>query len=728
MLEVSVMSPTLGEEIRSKYNLKEYPFLKTVRPKEEELIRILGNRSATALPMPVPLQPIPKAIDYSQYIHFVREQGAWGCFAYSLAACMDILNEMKCPYSPNISVNRQLWGFNFQIRGEKVPWYGEEPTKTFEEYITKYGCPTEGTELTDSDGLKWPMVEGDAECPNFKLAGPSTSIKVDLTEIKNALAAKGPLRIGAWDCHFVALVGYDDVKQRLKFINSGGDQWGENGFGYIDYAKLSQEVQTVEFFDAIPPSPIPTARIAFTSEYRQDLYLWIGIDGKTSEKRIWPSGQRQDKSKNLEITVTLPVNLSWPEEKKPPVGEWQWPTTKGLYLDIFHSGAHSESSGKLVDFTVSFQDQLFKCKQLGQPAANLSPHQAKRFMIYRDAEAAAKSTLTSITFNGDPRVYYINPYNRVHELAWWGSNWHCMIMKAPADAPNAKAGKALTSTTLGGDPRIYYLGGNNHIYELAYLAKKWNLIDTTAVVGGQPAALGSALTSTTLGGNPRIYYIDSNSHINELAWNPGWKSKDLTALVGGQPAVLGSTLASTTVGGNPRVYYLNGKNHICEMAWNPGWNFIDATTIAGGQPVAGSALTVTTLGGNLPRIYYLDGNNHVNELAWNPGWKSKDLTAAIGGQPAAPGSALTSTTLGGNPRIYYIGGNNHIYELSWNPGWKSVDLIAATGGLPAAVGSALTSTTLGGNPRIYYIGGNNHIYELAWNPGWKYRDVLADSS
>jgi GNAT superfamily N-acetyltransferase len=31
------------------------------------------------------------------------------------------------------------------------------------------------------------------------------------------------------------LVGYDDHKQEFKFINSWGQEWGDGGYGYIDY-------------------------------------------------------------------------------------------------------------------------------------------------------------------------------------------------------------------------------------------------------------------------------------------------------------------------------------------------------------------------------------------------------------------------------------------------------------------------------------------------------------
>lgn len=35
--------------------------------------------------------------------------------------------------------------------------------------------------------------------------------------------------------HAIALVGYDDSKNAVKFINSWGTDWGDQGYGYIDY-------------------------------------------------------------------------------------------------------------------------------------------------------------------------------------------------------------------------------------------------------------------------------------------------------------------------------------------------------------------------------------------------------------------------------------------------------------------------------------------------------------
>lgn len=42
--------------------------------------------------------------------------------------------------------------------------------------------------------------------------------------------------------HTIALVGYDDVAQMLKFQNSWGVDWGENGFGCLSYAYFEQHL------------------------------------------------------------------------------------------------------------------------------------------------------------------------------------------------------------------------------------------------------------------------------------------------------------------------------------------------------------------------------------------------------------------------------------------------------------------------------------------------------
>jgi len=359
-------------------------FIKELRLEEIKLEAKVREQSKQAPKTwkPEDLKKFPSKVDYSHLIQFVRHQGAWGCFANSIAACWDILNEMACPYSPNVSVNRYLWGFNLTRHPlATIPAPSQNYTSV-ENYLIGFGCPTEGTELTNSDAVSWPTPQADNECSNYRLKSQPISIKVDVNEFKKWLL-KGPFRVGmtgkhfgatdpGWG-HFTALVGYDDDKQRFTFINSWGDQWpisNADGFDYVNYSDLNQEVDGADFYEFVPPTPVPVARVKFTSSFRQDVYLWLGVEGKVSVKRIWPEGQRQDKSRNLTLTATLPTVFKWP------------PTPNNrLYLDVLDSGASFETGGDMVEFTARFGGGLFKCEELLKGPKHFEPHVVRRFYI-----------------------------------------------------------------------------------------------------------------------------------------------------------------------------------------------------------------------------------------------------------------------------------------------------------------------------------------------------------
>ena len=318
---------------------------------------------------------LPPQIDYSPYVRYIRHQGVpgWGCFAYSMAACWDIQNERVCPNSPNVSVNRMLWfhvmraaaiagedmELEFRQSGATVAasavaaWFAKridfytpdgKPCKNEDDYLRYFGVPTEGTEWTDPDGVRWPTEEGDYEASNFRLKTKKT-VPVDVNSFRNALA-QGPLRI-AIPHHFIALVGYDDAQQRFKYLDSGGDRLGGGGFGYIDYSKLAQEVRGGELYEFLAPRSVPTATITLHHSYRQDVYLWLRVEGCAYAKRIWPNSHRQDDSRNLTLTVMLPRGFVWP----PGPGNQ-------IYLDVYDCGDRT-SNGGAADISASFCGQKY---------------------------------------------------------------------------------------------------------------------------------------------------------------------------------------------------------------------------------------------------------------------------------------------------------------------------------------------------------------------------------
>jgi hypothetical protein len=93
----------------------------------------------------------------------------------------------------------------------------------------------------------------------------------------------------------------------------------------------------------------------------------------------------------------------------------------------------------------------------------------------------------------------------VHELAWWGNNWHYRPVGADAHAVPVRQASDLTSTLLNGDPRVYYIGTDNMVHELAWWGNSWHYRPVGADAHAASVRIGS-LTSTLLNGDPRVYY------------------------------------------------------------------------------------------------------------------------------------------------------------------------------------------------------------------------------
>jgi hypothetical protein len=122
-----------------------------------------------------------------------------------------------------------------------------------------------------------------ADATHYKLSTYGYIAPTDTTSMKAQLAAGIPVMLaikvynnfyalgpnqvytsisGAYvGGHAVSVVGYDDAKQAVKFINSWGTGWGTAGYGWIAYSALSQI--GVEAYSAIDdhgaPKPVATA-------------------------------------------------------------------------------------------------------------------------------------------------------------------------------------------------------------------------------------------------------------------------------------------------------------------------------------------------------------------------------------------------------------------------------------------------------------------------------------
>jgi hypothetical protein len=95
----------------------------------------------------------------------------------------------------------------------------------------------------------YPVIFGAKLDPSFESAAPGFVWRE---------TAPGPC--GGGDCgyHAMVLVGYDDARRAFKLINSWGTQWGDGGYGWVDYnhfGRVSSEAYVAKDARNDPPGP-----------------------------------------------------------------------------------------------------------------------------------------------------------------------------------------------------------------------------------------------------------------------------------------------------------------------------------------------------------------------------------------------------------------------------------------------------------------------------------------
>lgn len=310
----------------------------------------------------------PTTVDLSPYVHLVRRQGGAGCWGYATVAVWDIMNEMACPFSPNMSMriwmmlhrSRDLWESqkglftpDGRFHGFDNPEYG---------FLQSFGNTTEGTERTlHQCRTEWPdggwSLSGINEAGNYRLACNPQSIPVTSASLTAALAGGRPFRLriagtnpdGSTWGHWLAVVGYDKNAQTFKYLNSSGDRWGAGGYATYSFAEIdagrsgNHDITTAQTFAIHAPRPVPAARIRVTHTNRSNVVLTVRIeDSPHPPIQIWPQGW-DETSANLHFTVRLPDELVWPPTK-----------SSRVILDVFDTGEFTQSGGTVTEFTCAF--------------------------------------------------------------------------------------------------------------------------------------------------------------------------------------------------------------------------------------------------------------------------------------------------------------------------------------------------------------------------------------
>lgn len=336
---------------------------------------------------PVPYKAPPVEFDLSKYLHYIRWQGGEGCWGYSLLAIWDITNEMKCPFSPNLSLNlglflhrrRDLWENQGGINSPDGRFHKKAGEKWLDQ---SFGVTTEGTEITNPTvrWTGWWTYEGVNEADNYQLASDIKKITVSSSEFVKWLVAGYPIQLED-NGHVIAVVGYNAANQTFKYVNSYGDRYGENGFSTYTFTEIDNKtgkwgnLYNAYIIEPIPPKPVSAAQIKVTTPKnggrRINVNLWLSVeDSPLPKRKIWPPCDSGDDSRNLHYTVRLPSEFIWPPS----------PSNR-LVLDLYDSGAFSDSGGTLEGFTASFGGHIVKCSELSKGPVSFKAREHRRFYI-----------------------------------------------------------------------------------------------------------------------------------------------------------------------------------------------------------------------------------------------------------------------------------------------------------------------------------------------------------
>lgn len=352
------------------------------------------RRLAPVIEIPPPLELPPPSVDLSNHLRFIRMQGGNGCWGYSMLAVWDIMNDMACPYSPNLSM--RIW---MMLHRRRELWQNQgglfTPDGRFHKFsnpewgfFQSFGNTTEGTEPTlyNYPSL-WPdggwTTEGINEAENYRLASEPKQIEISSQSFIQQLVSGHPIRLNiSWPYHsqrighFIAIVGYDQNTKTLRYVNSCGDKWGDGGFGTYTFAEIDAKksgdttFDGAEIIEIYPPKPVPAARIHFTHSNRANVHLSLSVEGSPNQPReFWPHGWN-DNSSNLDLTVRLPAEFVWPPDQD-----------NRLILDLYDSGEYTNTGGDLVEFTAAFGDHIVKCSELVAGPIAFKPREHRRFLI-----------------------------------------------------------------------------------------------------------------------------------------------------------------------------------------------------------------------------------------------------------------------------------------------------------------------------------------------------------
>jgi hypothetical protein len=285
---------------------------------------------ATPMIRPLTYQLGP-SVDYSSLVTLTGNQDGWGgCIGRSLIHVIDILNERKHPYAPDLSFwyfhrRQEMAGIDGYTLVQKCGLCSESDLPT---NYDKAQCHFSGYDPNGVPQFTWDWSDLPQPTPGFDVLAANHRVWVglpqipDVEDMKYCLETDGPILASGplvtiqgevppeW--HSVAVVGYSDDRKSFRCLNSWGDTWNGDGYFEIPYEKVGANFaafRRVVLYDSYPDGF--TARIWIDGETagRNKIIVRIGMED-VGDVPVWNAPNRflcVDDSRYLKIDVPVPT-------------------------------------------------------------------------------------------------------------------------------------------------------------------------------------------------------------------------------------------------------------------------------------------------------------------------------------------------------------------------------------------------------------------------------------
>lgn len=195
------------------------------------------------------IQELPKKVDLSGGAP-VKNQGACGsCTAFAATICHEIQNTKE--HDSNIEFDAQYLFDTYQIPSGGACSRGDYLHNAVKQ-IVDHGSMTIGGEVYKTDGYARVYSKLPEDLKPYLAKGNPIMFGMNVMTT-NSIATGTTSEEAIWDYntgkwkydptsggHAIAIVGYNDDTQEFKIQNSWGKKYGDNGFVYIPYDKMTK--------------------------------------------------------------------------------------------------------------------------------------------------------------------------------------------------------------------------------------------------------------------------------------------------------------------------------------------------------------------------------------------------------------------------------------------------------------------------------------------------------